>query len=370
MALQVTHAETSSRDVATAVHELVTQLGTGDLDVVLVFCDPDYDLEALGPALKAAFPCPMVGCTSSGQIGARGFQASGILAAGLRGGVLRVDPLLIAPLSDLPAQTALIADIIQSRAADAGHARFFALLLVDGLSTSEEYLAAALYQMTGNVPLIGGSAGDNFKFQRTHVYHDGVFLSDAAVLALFECANPFVAFKLQHFVASEVELVITSADPATRLIHEINGEPAALAYAEAIGMPVEALDTNVFSTYPLVLSIAGEPYVRSILRVNADLSMTCYCAVEEGMVLAIGQAVDVMATLERGFAEMNTAIDEPALVIGCDCILRRVEFEQTGMDAEVGAFMARQRVFGFSTYGEQFNGLHVNQTFTGVAIAG
>jgi hypothetical protein len=25
-------------------------------------------------------------------------------------------------------------------------------------------------------------------------------------------------------------------------------------------------------------------------------------------------------------------------------------------------------VVGFSTYGEQYNGIHVNQTFTGVAI--
>jgi len=32
--------------------------------------------------------------------------------------------------------------------------------------------------------------------------------------------------------------------------------------------------------------------------------------------------------------------------------------------------MAQYGVFGFSTYGEQFNGVHVNQTFTGVALGG
>ena len=30
--------------------------------------------------------------------------------------------------------------------------------------------------------------------------------------------------------------------------------------------------------------------------------------------------------------------------------------------------LARHHVLGFNTYGEQFNMLHVNQTFTGVAI--
>jgi hypothetical protein len=34
----------------------------------------------------------------------------------------------------------------------------------------------------------------------------------------------------------------------------------------------------------------------------------------------------------------------------------------------VSAFLRRQRVIGFNSYGEQFNGMHINQTFTGVAI--
>ncbi|NZA24963.1 FIST C-terminal domain-containing protein [Luteimonas sp. SJ-92] len=367
MALSVTHAETSSRNAAAAVRDLAAQLGDAALDAVLLFCDPDYDLDALGPAIKAAFACPVLGCTSAGQLGARGFQASGILAAGVRGGAIDVHPLLIAPLSDLQAQAAVAAATVQAMT-ESRPAQWFALLLVDGLSTCEEHLAAALYQMTGNIPLIGGSAGDNLKFERTHVYHDGRFLSDAAVLALFECRSPFAIFKFQHFVPSEVELVVTGADPDTRTILELDGEPAALAYAEAVGVAVADLDAAVFSTHPLLLTIAGEPYVRSILRANDDLSLTCYCAVDEAMVVSVGRAVDAMQTLEHAFAEVRRSVPDPALVIGCDCILRRVGFEQSGMDGRVGAFMAAQNVFGFSTYGEQFNGLHVNQTFTGVAI--
>jgi hypothetical protein len=56
------------------------------------------------------------------------------------------------------------------------------------------------------------------------------------------------------------------------------------------------------------------------------------------------------------------------LTIGCDCVLRRLELEGEGGVAEVGAFLREQQVLGFNTYGEQFNGMHINQTFTGVAI--
>jgi hypothetical protein len=34
----------------------------------------------------------------------------------------------------------------------------------------------------------------------------------------------------------------------------------------------------------------------------------------------------------------------------------------------MSATLRRHRVVGFNSYGEQFNMLHVNQTFTGVAI--
>lgn len=367
MPLVADQADTSALDPVEAVAQLREQLGDAPLDGVLFFCSPDYDLEALGPALKAAFDCPVVGCTAAGQIGRGGFQRCGILAAGLRGGGLRPFPFLIAPLTDLQTQATVVGTAVRELTLGQ-QCRCFALLLVDGLSHCEEYLAAMLYQTLDDVPLVGGSAGDDLRFERTHVYHDGRFLSDAAVLTVFECDTPFAVMKFQHFVQGEHEMVVTDADPYSRLIRELDGEPAALAYAQAVGRDVSELDPEVFSTHPLVLGLSGEPYVRSIQRKNPDLSLACYCAVEEGMLVSVGHAVDPMGTLEEAFARARGQVPEPALVIGCDCVLRRLEFEQNGEAATIGRFMAEHRVFGFSTYGEQFNGLHVNQTFTGVVI--
>lgn len=368
MPLEVRYARTQASDVVGAMQDLSTQLGPDGLDAVIFFCSPGYDLEALGPALGSTFSCPMTGCTAAGQIGPLGFESCGILAAGLYGGSLRLHPFPITPLSDLQAQCALAVQAAHAAAAAAQGKNHFGLLLVDGLSANEEFLAAALYQMLGDIPFVGGSAGDNLKFEATHVYYDGRFLSDAAVFGLFECAVPFATFKLQHFSPSEVQLVITRADPESRLIIEINGEPAAQAYADAVGLPLEALSPVTFSTHPLLLMLGGEPYIRSIRQVNDDLSLTCYCAVDEGRIVSVGRAIDPLETLATAFDEVQQAIPKPAIVIGCDCILRRIEFEQTGRAAEIGALITQHRVFGFSTYGEQFNGLHVNQTFTGVAI--
>ena len=61
-------------------------------------------------------------------------------------------------------------------------------------------------------------------------------------------------------------------------------------------------------------------------------------------------------------------IGPPSLILGCDCILRHLETKQRGNRDHIGSLLAENKVVGFSTYGEQFCGIHVNQTFTGIAI--
>ena len=97
-------------------------------------------------------------------------------------------------------------------------------------------------------------------------------------------------------------------------------------------------------------------------------SLTLHCTIENGMVLSLGRAVDPTADALAAFDRLRKEIGEPALVIGCDCIGLRLEFEGSGLLDAMGGTMKRNQVFGFSTYGEQFDGLHMNQTFTGVAI--
>jgi hypothetical protein len=161
-------------------------------------------------------------------------------------------------------------------------------------------------------------------------------------------------------------MVVTAADPDRRVVTEINGESAAQEYSRLIGRSVGELTAEVFAQHPMMLKVNGDYYVRSIQKMNADGSFTFFCAIEAGIVLHLGRGLDVLETLELALA----AQPQPELILGCDCILRRIEFEQRGLEERVGELFVRNRVFGFSTYGEQYGGIHVNQTFTGVSIGG
>ena len=89
----------------------------------------------------------------------------------------------------------------------------------------------------------------------------------------------------------------------------------------------------------------------------------------QGDVLTLGERGDPISALKQGFLDVRQRIGTPDIVLGCDCILRRLEFEHTGHDAAVGEFLAQNRVVGFSTYGEQYNAIYVNQTFSAVALS-
>ena len=173
-------------------------------------------------------------------------------------------------------------------------------------------------------------------------------------------------FKTQHFVSTDERLVVTEADPAKRIVKEINGLPAAEEYARLVGVDVQELNSMRFAASPVVVMIDGTDYVRSIQKANADGSLTFFCAIEEGLVLRVAHGVDLVNNLEQTFDDIRAQIsDHPnsfsAAIVSCGIW----KFPKTGLKDRVGEIFRRNNTVGFNSYGEQFHGVHVNQTLTG-----
>jgi hypothetical protein len=371
--LSVRKGASTTRDPRQAVIELAEQIQQPDAKVMIFFCSSGYDLGTLGATLKERFDCPVIGCTTAGEITSEtGYLQGGIVGVSLSSSELTVHPRLIHPLdkfglieaekltNDLHKELKLSAEF------DAG--RMFGMLLIDGLSMLEEQVIASLYNQLGNTPIIGGSAGDDLHFQNTRIYWDGNFMSNAAVFTLFETTLPFETFQIQHFEPTETRLVITESDCATRTVMEINGGPAAQEYAEAVGLEVKELTPQVFAAHPVMLKIDGEYYVRSIQKANPDGSLTFYCAIDNGLVLTVAKGTALLENLRQRLEKTRSKIPNIKLVLGCDCILRRLELQQKNLIDEAGEILKNSEFIGFSTYGEQYNGIHVNQTLTGIAL--
>nr|WP_210259317.1 FIST C-terminal domain-containing protein [Agrobacterium sp. a22-2] len=112
----------------------------------------------------------------------------------------------------------------------------------------------------------------------------------------------------------------------------------------------------------------GTNYVRSIQRANPDGSLTFYCAIEEGLVFRVAKGVDLMANLVHALEAITSAIGPPQAMLVFDCILRKLEISQLKLRSDVGALLRGHGAVGFNTYGEQYQGVHVNQTLVGIAF--
>ena len=342
--------------------------------LVIFFCSSIYDPKVLAEEMRRLFAgVQAVGCSSAGEIGPAGYRTHSIVGASFARGSFdavsgRLDRLHQFEAGTAEAFAKSLLQALESQAPHADASNSFAFMLVDGLSLREEPVTRAFQIALGKVPLAGGSAGDGLHFDCARVYSDGQFYSDSAILVLVTTPLPFKLFMTQHFVASDHRLVVTSADPTLRLVKEINGLPAAEEYARILGVDVDKMNATSFATLPVVVMINGTNYVRSIQKANSDGSLTFYCAIEEGLVLRVAKGVDLLGNLKQALDEVRAEIGPPQVVLGCDCILRSLEISEQGLEGAVGEAMVRDNVVGFNTYGEQFRGVHVNQTFVGVAI--
>lgn len=76
----------------------------------------------------------------------------------------------------------------------------------------------------------------------------------------------------------------------------------------------------------------------------------------------------MVENLRHSLESVKQDMGDLALVLACDCVLRRLEVTQKGLEKRMGEIMNDYQVVGFNTYGEQYGGVHVNQTLTGIAF--
>lgn len=350
---------------------LCAALGEGPFSRVILFVSPDVDLVALLDSVAHCIDTNLViGCTTAGEISGEGYTEGEIVAVGFPEAHFATDCILIPDLREIRPHD-LIGQLIRQRAALAARSQEweneFAFLMVDGLSTREDELTSALAAGLGPLPLFGGSAGDGTRFSQTRVLWQGKALENAAVLLLVRTDCRVRVFSLDHLLPSERKMVVTGADPKRRIVREINAEPAAREYARLLGKDPGQLTTFTFAAHPVVVRVGGRHHVRAIQRVDENGDLIFFSAIDEGLVLTLAEPQDMVSHLDRELSRLSEG-GKPAAILACDCILRRMEALEKQRYGELSKVLRDHRVVGFSTYGEQWNSMHVNQTMTGVAI--
>ncbi|MGB1257190.1 MAG: FIST N-terminal domain-containing protein [Thiolinea sp.] len=338
---------------------------------LIVLVSPAGDLQTLSATLQAqANIAHVIGARTAGEICDIGYSESKVVVLGFPASHFEVTTRLISEL-DKRNEIQFGRDILQDRQTlqtqRPDFENEFAFLLADGLSMREETLVLAISTALGSTQLFGGSSGDGLRFESAPIVYDGEVYENAAVLVLARSRCEIRIFREGHFDPSEKRLVVTGAIPEQRLVTEINAESAAPEYARIVGIDPEKLSPFIFASHPIVVSVGDQHHVRAIQKVEDNNNLRFFSSIDEGMVLTVAKASNIGDHLESVLEDLNQP-ETPDLIFVCDCILRRLEAEQNNEFDRMSALLSQHRVYGFSTYGEQHNMLHVNQTLTGIAI--
>lgn len=353
------------------VAQIKAALGSAPLALLTLFVSSEADFQGIVAAAEQVFPdVDVVACTTAGEIGERGYDEGMIVALGYPAEHFSSCSILIDELDVNHAQSvvdrvALDRVHLQTDNPDKRHG--FGFLVVDGLSLREDTLTAAIAPAMRDLQLFGGSAGDGTRFEKTYVSLNGQVRDNAAVLTLVQTDLIAKVFSIDHLEPQTTQMVVTEAEPDKRIVKSINAEPAAREYARIVGKNPDALDQFTFASHPVVVRIGGSHHVRAIQRVTDEESLVFFSAIDEGMVLTVAEPHDIAAHLDRSLHELaagGSLMD----IVGCDCILRRIEAEQKQVTLQMSQVLRKHQVVGFSTYGEQIGPLHVNHTMTGVAF--
>jgi hypothetical protein len=350
-------------DPARAVAALKRQLDDQDIRFVIYFASAQYDPNLLASEVAAAFPGRLTfGCTTAGEIVSGRMLDKSIVAMALgselvqSAWVAQAERVSSNPRNATKAALGQIERSVGKKLMELDSSRYCGLILSDGLAGVEETVMDEIGNAS-NLTFIGGSAGDDLQFKKTHVFVNGQAFSDVAALALLEMKVPFRVLKTQSFRVLPKTMQATKVNEKAREVLEFDGRPAAQAYADALGVPVSELAGH-FMKHPLGLLAEGEPFVRSPQAVSGT-AVRFYCQILEGMTMHVLESTDIVANTAKAVSDLG----RPSALINFHCILRTLELKDRGQCPAYAGVFEKVPTVGFSTYGEAYIG-HINQTST------
>lgn len=374
MSAEIVSAYSSQTDTAAGARELVEQLGAVDARVISFFHSPNHDGNVIVEALKARFPnAQIVGASTCGEFSDRGWGQGGLTALALSGAkVEKAASAFVSVDGDLDANVRAAAQELSAQLGadlrELDPTQHVGLLLVDSSRMREEAVNEALGNVCPLLSFVGGSAGDGMKFQQTFVYGAGRSGVGAASLLVMKLKVPFHVLKACNFEPGEKRFTVTRADPAKRIVYELDGKPAAQVYGEAIGAPPDQIDVKVALFHPLGLMIDGKPWLRSVIR-SVDGGLLFACSVREGMELEMMKNRDIVADTRQALdAAEQTLGGKVSGGLMFNCVARMVEVQVKQVEAPYYQALSRFPAAGFHAHGESWLG-HINQTLTGLLFA-
>lgn len=241
----------------------------------------------------------------------------------------------------------------------------FKVLFVRHGEEAEEYVAARLHLLDPDLPLVGGTAAPGPDGAPSWCVADGAVLRGTNLLLVGRSRCPLRVSHHHNYLEGKGRLVVTCIGENWRCVRRINGRPARQTLAAAFGIDPDRITPDAVAVRPLAVRIGDEWFVRSVYHVDGN-DLHFASAMAPGMVLGLLEPGDQSAALSGVLTPLRT--EGLRGMLSFSCLGRRLESDHLGTTSRTAAVFNDLPVVGGHTFGEQWMGLHLNQTFTTIAF--
>jgi hypothetical protein len=350
---------------ANACQDAIEHLGVQDPDLCIVFASSNYDQEKMLEGVRSVVNKSLVvGCSTAGEIASNGpVRESSVTIMVLKSDAIKFFGGVGENIAGGPRAAGKKAADEVKKAAQTELKAF--MMLPDVLAgNGADIVRGVLDSLGEHFPVVGGAAGDDFKFKKTYQYlNDKVY--SGSVIGLGLAGDFKFGIGVKHgWVPIGIPRIVTKSNGS--VIHELDHKPAIQVYDEYFGDEAKELRTETLAklaiTYPLGMKVQGsdEMLIRDPLTVDEKGSITCAAEIPEGaeIQLMVGSREEAVKVAKEAAQKAVEQLDgtPPKAVIIFNCIARNKLFgDRSGeeINAIKEAIGPDVPMIGFYTYGEQ-----------------
>jgi hypothetical protein len=376
-------ARTAEQEPNAAAEDLMKQLGGITPKLVMMYASRSRDQGALNRAIRERLPkgCRLVGATTAGEVDNTGFH-SGTVVLGALYGDFDVGLGLGTHLS-ADAVTAGATAIRKAcedlgvRQPDLDPRKYVGMVIDDAFRYKKEELLLGILEKNQTLTLVGGGANDDnpdMSKWSAQIHVDGEVATDAVLVALFRTNAPFAALRSHWYIPTGERITITKVDETHTRALEIDGKPAALRYADLLGVKPSELDFTLptgFAVRPAALRVGREYFIRAPWKpILEDNSILFANLLEEGSELELMKLGD-MAGMTKAFftEELPRRVPNPQAALLFHCGGRMYYALATGTVPQLAETLRYAPVAaGMNVHFEIYSGFHINTTLTVLAF--
>lgn len=343
---------------------------------ILFFSSTKYDFAQLTALFHEEYKdSEIVGVSTTGEIHTKGFANNSLSVMAFYEGTCKAKAVLMDDIAKHPifSRKKLIEaanSIGINRNGKPARGSELALVFPNGLVMGEEKMLSVVNSIFtyDEFPVVGGTAGDDGKFEQTFVSCNGVVSSQGGAVVFLKTDLHIVIQKENIFSSTGKKMKITKADMEKRIIHEMNGRTASSEYARLLGVSPANL-SNYFMKNPIGRRIHNDIWIASPFQVMSDGSIQFYCQVFQDETVELLQVESAVDKLQESIHKLEEEMVQIEGVLAMNCILRKLQFELEGSIPLLNTHLSKvPNLSGFSSYGEQLGKQQLNQTLVMLAF--